>query len=70
VSGARALRVDHRLDLPLADLTVTLLVAEGDGQLIFRREGCDLGCGSFNLFLGAGTAAELRALAAAVEGVA
>ena len=70
MTGAQKLRIDGRQELPLGDHCVTVLRAEGTVQLLFTGTGCGPQPPLLmNMFVGAGTAAELRALADALDRV-
>lgn len=68
MSGAQPLRVERRVSRPLMSMVAVVQEAEGAVQVILAREGWPEGARSItNDFAGAETAAELRALADAVE---
>lgn len=67
--AAQMVTVRSRVDLTVGDATVTVLVAEGTGQMIWHRgqPGALAGQAIFNDFIGPDLGDQLRALAAVVD---
>lgn len=66
---AAPVQVTRRVTLPVGDIAVTVLLAEGAGQIVLHRPGADrlAGAALVNAFLQPGMGDELRALATEVD---